>query len=1624
MKLKRKVEIFCSALTVAVCATIGGAALSVSADTYDATGDWTKSASAGSGVSITAAQDGGVHFSEASTGAFDGCFYTAGYYNNAVSVSEPIDMYMDVQSGQVAIVLSGNGWAFNQQGNDQSVLNWNPTVSVVLTHYGEEMQLQRTDDWSTAKKTKLEGYNKITFEITASGTDILFNDETVFSFSSTSSDYTYGTAQITVNRFSADSTLDTVVRSIPVATNSAVTYNNAAGADFKVGYKGVDAATVTGVKYAVNGGTEYTAIAEEAVTVTANGVSVALATAQEAFAQAGVYTVVVETTYGDIYYDVTVTSEEDSSTLWSATDGSTAALKALSDGGVTYKNSPASIGDGTRVYDVVYNGDFSVENDVVIDTVLVSGITSFALTDGKNGTTVLEMGLRKENESEFVHCVNYATSWPKAALNADGYTRLTFVIGETNTEVFANGNSIGEAAVGRSAFASGKVGVKTGYCFYSWAAAIEYSVRVGEAVAVDGEARYVQNAGKGVTFTYSAPFAPVTALTYNGQVMEASNYTLTSSKKGVGTVSLTAAQIDALFTATGSYTLTLQTEMGDVAFTLNVVDTVAIELVKDTFTYDVYAGGDLSVPVYANLDTITAVKNGANVLTADVDYTFDESTEIITIKESCLKTLDKGDNVLTVISENNADGVTITVTVEDHTPPVISGSDAANFDKKAAAQADVIFGFDCFDNAFIQLMGNGIAAENYTFADGSLTLKKEYLATLAANASYPFTAQFTYGAVTLFVEVANTTAPSANVVNKNFNPSSPSDVSFDVEVYESTFVSFTGNGIAAEDYVFESGKLTVKKEFLATLSANTYEFTFASEVGELALTVVIEEKEPPVADTTTAVYDVQNPEDIVFAVTMNGGELLSFTGNGITAENYTFADGSLTVKADYLALLNVDSYTFVFEADNGNVDFTVTVKNDVAPSFDAQSAIAVKYDRVEDKTTDFEVEIYANLGKLLSVSGDTITQDDYVFGATQTAGLSKLTLKADYLSSLGVGDNGKYTLVFDNGTLALELRFDYEVDSDYFYYSNGATVGEGTDGYAKISQTAVQSQFNWGYVAEYSGELSVDKPITVLYKFPQNPDKTWMYTVNISGGSHNYFWDTSKTVFAQFGVDGNAFYQLRAGSYPADEWNYLNVAGLICNPDGVNEFTFDIGETETKIYCNGVLINTSPRKRSDFADGKAYLRFSSTTTYTDSTPYCEYLVKVNGGVTAETKTKQFSLHAPEAVEYALRFDNGQFTGLYLENGTGDLTKLSSYRFLYTEFAKSGVLTLEKEDILNDATLSTAGTYTLVVKSTGGEERIYLAVSDKEELELAENEFIFDQREDDDIVVDVWMNADTFVSVTGNGITENDYTFENGVLTISNAYLKTLAYGAATFTVVSQKNGEGVTLTVRVVDYSDPELSTDNAVYDVQLPADVVIGVDVKAGTFSGVTGNDITVNDYTYDQASGNLTVKQAFLATLGTGRKTFTVTVDIFGTPYELTLTINCTNSKMPEFTNGTALFTVTFDKANPADITVTVNANKGNFLALYGSYIASADYTYDAATGVIVLKQSYMNTLSVGTKNTVNINFDNGKIDLVIEIVETKKASGGCKSTALAQVGGFAVCAIALMGAVAHIKKKGENE
>lgn len=1601
MKLKNKVLAVILFIFIVSISMAGATMVACGEDVYNPLGDWTKVGA--ETVSLSAKDDGALHLSESATGSWAAQAYTAVTYNYGIMVDNRIDVYVNVLSGKTHFALASNGWYYNMQG---ATGNSAKAADITISNTGDgNVELQETSTWSIMSKSKSEGYDKVSFIATETATEVYFNDELFFSFASPLSDYygdrtwstvkTPGTALLSVGRFSPDSVLDVDIMGIPVASESKIEYNLASSADLLFGYHGVKSANITEVKYAQEGAGEFTSLASEKYSVSSAGIMISKDNAKEIFQEQQNYSVLVKTNYGNIVYELKLTNEKNASNMWQAQEISNAFVSAMEDGGICYKNDITSnYTENARTYEFFYIESFSLEKEIAVDFLPVNGIGSIALTNGINGKVILEFAFRKgDKEGEVVYNVNYENNWPVATMKS-GYNRLSFQIGAETTDILLNGVKLCTVQTGGDEFTERQVGVKIGCFHVSWAKIIEFHARVGVAQGLKDTLRYVKNSGKDIVFTYSAPFASVSELKLGAEVISADNYTLTKATENAGSISFSAQQAESLFSTPQNYEIVLQTSMGEVVFHLQVVEATELEIPVDVLSYDLYTGKDLQIPVYINLDTVTGVKEGERVLTEE-EFLFDAETESVILKEIYLKELSAGEHVLHILTALVEEGVAFTVQVEDRTPADVVSSELT-FDKNEAKSENAVFEFNLRNDTFISASQNGITSNDYEMLENILTIKKEFLSSFAANETYTFVVHFSYGEVEVSIKVINTTPPYSQQASKNFNLSSPSDVVFSVETYENELIALTGNNITAEDYAFENKTLTIFKSYLSSREAGEYQFAFETAAGTLNLTVIVEEKIPPQVESDLAVYDVQNPSSVQFNFTMNGGVFLSLSGEGITEKDYIMDGSVLEIKEEFLSTLRVGEYTFVFEADNGKISLNIAVQNDVAPSFEKDRQREILRERVTG-SEDFEVDIYHNGGKLLNISGDDITQQDYSFTTGISEDINVLTFKADFLAQLGVGDFGKYTLVFDNGTLTIEIRFDYKTDNTHFYSVNSATVKSAEDGYTSISQTAIASEFNWGYVTDYTGEIDVNKPIRIMYKFPQNPDKNWMYTFNISAGSYNYFWDTEKTVFVQFGVDGNSFYQLRAGSYPKEEWNYLQIPNLNCYPDGENEFIIKIGQEKTQIYINGVLVNESDRKLSDFTDSKAYLRFSSTTTYSDTTPYCEYLVKVNGEVSAKEKVNQFNVKAPKRVSYQLVFEEGQFEGMFYKKEDGSLEKLSAYSFLYEQFAKSGILTLEKEDILSSEILSKVGTHTLVVKSTGGSYELILIVSDAEALQPEESVFLYDKRKEEDLKINIWLNLDTFASLEGNEISESDYMFEDGKLIINKDFLLGLPYGESIFLIKSEKNPQGIEIKVNVADFSEPEIETDKADFDIQNPADVVLKIDVKAGTFDSVLGNNISQNDYVYDADAKTLTLKKEFLSSLGAAKYTFIAKVVLFDEPYELAFTIDCLNSHSPVFEDGTNLKTEVFNKNAPEDIKIKVVANKGKFLALYGSYISSSDYEYNAETGEIVIKKEYLQTLATGTENTININFDNGKIDIVVKIEEkeVETPSTGCNGS-----------------------------
>ncbi len=73
----------------------------------------------------------------------------------------------------------------------------------------------------------------------------------------------------------------------------------------------------------------------------------------------------------------------------------------------------------------------------------------------------------------------------------------------------------------------------------------------------------------------------------------------------------------------------------------------------------------------------------------------------------------------------------------------------------------------------------------------------------------------------------------------------------------------------------------------------------------------------------------------------------------------------------------------------------------------------------------------------------------------------------------------------------------------------------------------------------------------------------------------------------------------------------------------------------------------------------------------------------------------------------------------------------------------------------------------------------------------------------DLAIDIDLKGNIFKEVSGNGITDNDYTFEDNVLTIKSSFLNQLANGSYEFSFVTEK--ASVKFTIEINRQSEPQL---------------------------------------------------------------------------------------------------------------------------------------------------------------------------------------------------------------------------
>lgn len=151
---------------------------------------------------------------------------------------------------------------------------------------------------------------------------------------------------------------------------------------------------------------------------------------------------------------------------------------------------------------------------------------------------------------------------------------------------------------------------------------------------------------------------------YNGdtKLTKTTHYTVAG-----GAVTLKATYLDDL--EEDDYTITIETDQGDITAVVTVTDTTTLTTEPATAVFDKNTSGagydDVAIEIKHNTTgvTLTSVHNGDVTLTPATHYTADGL--VVTILKTYLVTLDEGDATITF--KTNKGDVDAVITIEDAT---------------------------------------------------------------------------------------------------------------------------------------------------------------------------------------------------------------------------------------------------------------------------------------------------------------------------------------------------------------------------------------------------------------------------------------------------------------------------------------------------------------------------------------------------------------------------------------------------------------------------------------------------------------------------------------------------------------------------------------------------------------------------------------------------------------------------------------------------------------------------------------------------------------------------------------------------------------------------------------------
>jgi len=233
-------------------------------------------------------------------------------------------------------------------------------------------------------------------------------------------------------------------------------------------------------------------------------------------------------------------------------------------------------------------------------------------------------------------------------------------------------------------------------------------------------------------------------------------------------------------------------------------------------------------------------------------------------------------------------------------------------------------------------------------------------------------------------------------------------IAADLKGYTVALITVDGSDLSGSEYMYNANnQLVLKYNYLKGLTAGEHVFIIKTASGaQKTLTVTINDSTPVFG--TAADYDKKTAGDYVINLNLSGKEIteVKFDKAALTAEQYSYANDKLTVKASVFA--NKNAGTYLLEVTTV-ASASVTVKVlDVAPEFEGEYEVS--------KGSALVITVNLNGRDIVSLTAGelVLTTDDYSYAN------GKLTINPEVLSELAAG---KQTVILTTTGGSAQITF-------------------------------------------------------------------------------------------------------------------------------------------------------------------------------------------------------------------------------------------------------------------------------------------------------------------------------------------------------------------------------------------------------------------------------------------------------------------------------------------------------------------------------------------------------------------------------------------------------------------------